>query len=374
MDPSSTDNLRQFLVNEISSLVAIPSPSGREKGVADYVFSRLKEAGLSPQRDNDDNVWAETGSGRKRLQVNAHMDTVVPVGSWTTDPYKAKLDGDLLHGLGSSDCKAGIASMLWLVSRAKPAVRVLWTFTVCEEGMDLPKPNGSVRMAAMGGDWVVACEPTCEGESPMLGIGTQGHARASVTFKGKAAHSSLPEDGENAVYAAARFCAALERLNASFKESVIAPGAVARASVAPTIVNGGTLVNIIPDECRVMVSRRLAPGETVRTLEEELAGLLKDEKASWTISNDGAGAVTRMDGALLCAARRASAAVGGGERLVFSRGRTDAVIYSAAGMDSLTVGPGQMGQCHVAGEYVDLRGAVKCTNLLENLINGLPDR
>ena len=362
--------MRGFLERTTAELVAIPSPSGKETALADYVCARLREEGLRPHRDVEDNAWVEVGAGKKRLILNAHLDTVIPVAGWETDPFKATVKGDRLYGLGASDCKAGVAALLWLATRIEPKVRVLISFTVCEEGLDLLKPNGSEAIAAMGGDWAVACEPTCEEGKPVIGIGTQGHARAFVKFRGKAAHSSRPEDGRNAIEAAARFCVELAQLNASYVATEIVPGSKARSTVAPTIISGGTLSNIIPDAAEVTVSRRLAPGETAETFREELDRLLAGADANFTIASDGAGALTRRDGILLEMARRAA---GKGAREAFFRGRTDAIIYARHGMDTLTMGPGEMGQCHVANEYVDLKGAVAAVRVLEGLVNSLTD-
>jgi len=370
-DMKASDALNDFLADTVSDLVAIPSPSGQEKAVADYVERQLRESGLKPERDKHDNVWVEVGHGDKRLHANAHLDTVVPVDGWNSDPFKARIEGDRLYGLGASDCKGGVAALLWLASRVKPDIRVMFSFTVCEEGQNLPKPNGSERMAMLGGDWALACEPTCDENGPLISIGTQGHAQACVTFTGKAAHSSVPEDGRNAIYHAASFCSDLEKLNASYAVSKIAPGAEARATVAPTIIAGGKLSNIIPDECRVTVSRRLAPGEDIPDFESELKRLLAGRDAVFDIASDGAGALVDMNGAFLRTAREASVTTGGGGRLWFTRGRTDAIIYARAGMDTLTLGPGQLGQCHVANEYVDLAAAEKSVRLLETLINSL---
>jgi succinyl-diaminopimelate desuccinylase len=245
-------------------------------------------------------------------------------------------------------------------------MRVLVSFTVCEEGFDLPKPNGSEKIARMGGDWAVACEPTCRGGSPVLGIGTQGHARAFVRFRGKAAHSSVPEEGRNAIHAAARFCVKLGKLNASYRAVEIVPGSKARPTVAPTIVAGGTLSNIIPDAAQVTVSRRFAPGETVAKFRRELGRLLAAEDASFEVLSDGAGALTGKRGVLVAAAERAA---GARPRMAFFRGRTDAIIYARRGMDTLTMGPGTMGQCHVANEYVELDGAAAAVRALERLAN-----
>jgi len=365
--------MQDFLRETISELVAIPSQSGQEAGLADCVFGHLKRAGLAAERDDQDNVWAEVGpAGAGRLlHVNGHMDTVVPVNGWTTDPLKPTVRGQRLYGLGATDCKAGLSAMLWLAPRVRPQVRVRFSFTVCEEGIGHAKENGSRRMAAAGGQWAVTCEPSCLPDGPCISIGTQGHARALVTFAGKAAHSSRPDLGENAVLAAARFCLELERLNAAFPEQRLYGGVVARATAAPTVIAGGKLSNIIPDACEVTVSRRLAPGERRETFQAELDRLLAGQRASYELFGDGPCAMVDRSGPLFAAARRAIVEVAGSERVAFQRGRTDAVIYAGAGMDTITIGPGQIGQSHSANEHVDLGVAADCVRVLERTINGL---
>jgi acetylornithine deacetylase/succinyl-diaminopimelate desuccinylase-like protein len=365
---------REFLEKAISDLVAIPRTSGQEGAAADYVCERLREAGLSPQRDEDANVCVQVGSGKGLLHVNAHLDTVVAGDGWRTDPQKPHLDGDDLYGLGSTDCGGGLAALLWLAPRVQPRTRVLFSWTVCEEGIRNSKQNGSLRMAARGGDWAITAEPTCTAEGPAVGLGTQGHARAVVTFAGRAAHSSRPDLGENAIYRASRFCLELEKLDQEFKEIHVFEDVFARASVAATVIAGGRLSNIIPDRCEVTVSRRLAPGEQRADFEAELEALLAGAKAELEFFGDGPCARVDLAGPLFATAQRACADLLGTPRYVWQRGRTDAVIYAQKGMDTLTIGPGLYGQSHAANEHINLRAAAECVRLLEKVINDLPDR
>jgi succinyl-diaminopimelate desuccinylase len=364
---------REFLEKALSDIVAIPSLSGEEEAVSSYIYERLKASGLSPQRDDDANVWVEVGSGRGLLHVNAHTDTVIPVQGWDTDPHKPVVTDGKLYGLGSSDCGGGLAAMLWLAPRVKPHVRVLFSWTVCEEGIRNRKTNGSRRMAERGGDWAITAEPSCTLDGPGISLGTQGHARAIVTFPGKAAHSSRPDLGKNAVYRACRFCLELEQLNAQFEEVQVFEDIFARPSVAATVISGGKLSNIIPDSCAVTVSRRLAPGEQRADFEAEIHGLAGSSGATAEFFGDGPCAMVDLEGALFATARAASEELLGKPRYAWQRGRTDAVIYAAAGMDTLTLGPGLVGQAHTANEHLDLNVAADCTRLLEKLINNLPD-
>lgn len=368
--------MRDFLEKTISEMVAIHTPTGQEGPLADYVCRRLEADGLAPQRDDQDNVWVEVGPADSPhlLHVNGHMDTVLPGDGWSTDPLVPTVDGDRLYGLGASDCRAGLAAMLWLASRVRPRVCVRFSFTVCEENGHPSKENGSLRMARDGGDWAITVESSCADGGPRISLGTQGHTKALVAFRGRAAHSARPETGENAVLAAARFCMQLDELNAAYPEQPLYGGVVARATVAPTMIDGGRLPNIIPDECRVTVSRRLAPGDTEDTFRGELDHLLSGVKATYELSGFGPCAVADPDGPLLAAARQALLDVTGRESYTFQRGRTDAVLYAAAGMDTLTLGPGWSGQAHSADEFVNLPAAAQCVRVLERAVNGLGPR
>jgi len=128
---------------------------------------------------------------------------------------------------------------------------------------------------------------------------------------------------------------------------------------------------MIPDSCEVTVSRRLAPGESEHTFRAELDRILAGEKASYQVWCDGPCAMVDTAGVLFGVARDAMREVAGGERFGFQRGRTDAVIYAARGMDTITIGPGQSGQSHCANEFINLAVAADCVALLEAVINRL---
>jgi acetylornithine deacetylase/succinyl-diaminopimelate desuccinylase-like protein len=301
------------------------------------------------------------------------MDTVVAVDGWESDPLVPRVDGDDLYGLGSTDCGGGVAALLWLAPRVKPKVRTIFSWTVCEEGLRHPKPNGSNSMAALGGDWAITCEPTCTPDGPNISLGTQGHARTVITFPGQAAHSSRPDLGDNAVSKASRFCLDIDELNAGFEDVPVYEEISARSSAAVTVMKGGKMSNIIPDRCEVCVSRRLGPGETAADFEKEVGRLTAGTGATAEFACDGPCAVVDTNGVLFATAKQASEALFGKARYAWQRGRTDCVIYAGAGMDTLTIGPGLLGQSHTANEHINLKVAADCLPLLERIINELPD-
>ena len=95
-------------------LIATPSVSRDEAGVADIIEETLRGYGFNAVREGN-NVWSVApgyDAGRPTLLLNAHVDTVKPVSSWTRDPFSPDIDGDRLYGLGSNDCGGGLVALM----------------------------------------------------------------------------------------------------------------------------------------------------------------------------------------------------------------------------------------------------------------------
>ena len=377
------------IARTVCGLVSIKSLSGEEAPAAGFVQAFLVGAGIVPQRDSDDNVWAvleplTPGDPKiNTLHLSGHTDTVVPVAGWQTDPWTPAVLGDgderRIVGLGASDMKSGVAVLLHLASHFSKSpnrlrkLRVVVSCTVCEEGPAHGKRNGVHRLAAAEpGRWALTAEASCDPVCPTLAVGCQGHAVASVSLKGRSAHSASPDKGLNAIHAAARICERVERLNRSFKDIVILEGSPgvgvrARAAASVTLIKGGSAGNIIPDNCELTISRRVAPGETREAVERDLAELTRDldgVAATWTLRLDAPACVVETGGPLLKSAAAASEQLFQQARYSWNRARTDMVLFKQAGMDVINMGPGFTGQAHVAGEYVRVVDLPRSANLI----------
>ena len=101
-------------VRLLSRLIATPSVSRDEKAAADVMEAFMKEHGIDSRREAN-NVWAvgrDYDAARPTLLLNAHIDTVKPVGTWTRDPFGPVVEDDRLYGLGSNDCGGGLVALL----------------------------------------------------------------------------------------------------------------------------------------------------------------------------------------------------------------------------------------------------------------------
>ena len=98
----------------LRQLIATPRVSRDESRAADLLFDRMAEWGLRPQRVKN-NVYAlpaRMDPSRPTLLLNAHIDTVKPVATWTRAPHSPDIDGGRLYGLGSNDCGGGLVTLL----------------------------------------------------------------------------------------------------------------------------------------------------------------------------------------------------------------------------------------------------------------------
>jgi len=360
-----------FYVNTLCDLVRIPSQSGNEADVANYIFDFLKREGVDAEKDEDDNVTAIVGDGEDVLHINGHMDTVKPVSDWTRDPYAPSIERGLLYGLGASDMKGGLAVIMDLARKVRPRVRVVFSFTVCEESGG-NKTNGvRTLLKQWSGKWAITVEGSVKDGRLTLGLGSQGHSIGRVRVHGVSAHSSRPEMGRNAIHDAATIVSRTAQLNESFQDVPIYADVTGRPSIATTMISGGTAVNIIPDLCELAISRRLAPGERVEQFEAELAGITQGLEAEARAHGGDPAACVDVQGQLFQAAREAARTVLGYEAYSFPRGRTDLVLFARHGMDVMNIGPGIMGQAHIADEHcrvVDLEAA---SRLLQQIIESL---
>ena len=257
----------------LRELVALPSVSGEEAAVRDRLLAWLGEHGVEAHAHGR-NVVAVIEGGAPRaaegrgLVLCTHTD-VVPVGpGWTREPWDAALSGGRVWGRGSNDAKSSVAAMCVAASRVDRA-RLhgrLVLALVCDE------ETGGAGIEACVGDLppVSACvvgEPTGLDVCP----GQRGLLRAAVVARGRSAHASRPWEGVNALEKSARDVLAIQALQFPEEHPLLG-----RATLAATVIAGGTRPNVIPGECTVQVDGRPTPaydnGRMLAMLREAVAG------------------------------------------------------------------------------------------------------
>ena len=163
-------------------------------------------------------------------------------------------------GRGAYDMKGGLAAMMCALQRPRATRRQVRVSLVCvpdEESEEIDERSTDAwSSAGYVGDFAITGEPT----NLHIGVGGQGRARDRIEVHGRAAHSSTPWLGDNAVLKAVDVFRAIESLPFSRESSEVFD----RPSINLGRIEGGDAINKVPDECRMSVDIRYLPGRTRR--------------------------------------------------------------------------------------------------------------
>lgn len=210
---AAAEKAQPALIESLKEMVLIESGSADKAGLAKMVTlidQRLQALGFKTERhrvgDSADTVIGTRHvSGKARIMLLAHMDTVYPPGVLASQPVKVQ--GNRLYGPGSADAKGGIAVILHALQLLLDAGwRDFATLTVVVNGDEETGSASSGELIAQLGaqhDTVLSFEPSAAksvvGGEPLT-LGTAGVGTATLEVKGRASHAgAAPEQGRNAV-------------------------------------------------------------------------------------------------------------------------------------------------------------------------------
>jgi succinyl-diaminopimelate desuccinylase len=327
------------LLGLTASLVDIPSVSHDERAIADHVDGWLAAvSGLEVTRVGD-NLVARTQRGRpQRLLLAGHLDTVPAAGNET-----ARLDGDVLWGLGSVDMKSGVAVLLELARAvADPAVDATYVFYVCEE-VDYHS-NGLEQLFAERPD-LLACDAAvlAEPTGARIEAGCQGTMRIDVTMSGRRAHAARSWLGRNAIH---RMAPVLSRLSEYEGRTVTIDGCEFREGLQAVLVDGGVAGNVVPDRAVLTLNHRFAPDRTVADAEAHVRSVV-GEVDGFEVIDAAPPAPPALGHPLLTSLLTAA-----GGKAEAKLGWTDVARFAARGVPATNFGPGDPNLAHAPDERV----------------------
>ncbi len=352
------------LAHILERLVAIDTqnPPGREEEAAVLLASELDDIGfateLRPVAEGRANVVARIDNGAGPcFAFNSHMDTV-PVGSgWSSDPLRLTERDGRLVARGACDAKGSITAMVE-AGRLLACQRDLWRGTlvlmfVADEEID---GGGSRALAKQQptANLLVVGEPT----NNAVCAAHKGCLRPLIRAKGKAAHSGRPELGVNAILAAGPLMSLFDARDRELRAQ--SHPLVGHASLTVTRIAGGTADNVVPDNCEIVLDRRLLPGETLDAALDDLHALLTRAKRDHGVEAELAAiramagpAETAVDDPLV----RNAVAVSRAHGVTFPQpsgltGGCDLVHFHNAGTVGIVLGPGSLDVAHQPDEYV----------------------
>ncbi|MCA1643012.1 MAG: M20/M25/M40 family metallo-hydrolase [Acidobacteria bacterium] len=352
------------ITEEHAALCAIPSPPFGEEARAEYLAARLRQCGLAEARvDAEGNCVApRRGKSLRPLAVvSAHLDTVFPEG---TD-FTVRREGSRMLAPGVADDGCGLAALVALArsldeSGIETEGSLLFVGTVGEEG------EGNLRGARhllTAGEWAGGIDLFVSLDGPGVERITHaavGSRRYRVRFAGAGGHSWGDFGAANPVHALGRAVARLAAYPAPTQP---------RTSFNVGRVEGGTGVNVIPQEASMDVDLRSESPEELRRLDaffrraaREAAG---DENAArragtppveleLKMIGDRPGGQTPIDSPLVLLSQAATRAVGYQPRLDSSS--TDSNVAISLNVPAVTLGAGgASGSSHTTEEWYDPR-------------------
>jgi len=355
----------------LADLVSINSvnphyPGGPGEGqLAEYVGKFFRRNSIpftfQPVFDSRPNVLATLAgrSGERKLVLEAHMDTASELGM-SIEPFQPVRRNNLLYGRGSCDTKAGLAAMMHAfkaVSDAglQPEASAILLAAVDEERTF----RGIVKFLEAG----VKAEGAVVAETTSLEtvVASKGVLRWRIRAHGRAAHTSKPQLGVNAITKMSKLILALdEKLPPRYR--LRQHPLLGSPTLTVGMIQGGVQVNQVPESCSIEIDRRLLPGETQETVWKELSGLISELHAEDPelklemeppMLEDPA-METPASARVVQVARSVSERARGAGSLVGVPYGSDASKLSRAGIPSIILGPGSIDLAHTAEEYVEL--------------------
>ena len=345
-----------------AALIDVPSVSHEEGPITDLIETELRSLEHLEVDRIGDNLIARTHLGReRRLILGGHTDTVPANGNEV-----ARIEGDQLHGLGATDMKGGIATMLELARTVRePAVDVTYVFYAREEVAVVHNGLLEIERARpdlLEGDVALLGEPTLGA----LEAGCQGTMRFEVTLVGARAHTARPWMGRNAIH---RLGALLTLVGTYEPREPVVEGCAYREALQAVHVEGGVAGNVVPDRAMVRINHRFAPDRSVEEAEaivrEMLEPALADDDEIVVVDASPAARPGLDDPMLQALVLRNDLEVRA------KLGWTDVAFFAARGVPASNFGPGDPTIAHTAGEYLEREWLTSTYAALEDLlING----
>ena len=317
------------------------------------------------------------------LALSGHVDTVPVDGqAWSADPFTLRPQDGRLHGRGSCDMKGFVAACLAAVPdfNTRPLKRPLHLLITYDEEVGCEGVQRLIQDMAGSGlkpDLCVVGEPS--GMQPILAH--KGKLNVTVSVRGLPGHSSEPAKGVNAIYAAAEAIHGIaqeaRRLAAEgpFEAGFDPP----HSTVHVGTIQGGVILNIIPESAQFTMEWRCIPGDppqrhldrlrdwVARAIEPAMKAVRPDCGFTFATTLDMPGMGLPEDHPLAAMVKQVTGSNSTGK---VSYG-TEGGFYEQAGIPTIICGPGHIAQAHQPDEWIAESELAACDRFLRHLADRL---
>lgn len=348
--------------------------------VADYLSDRGATTRLIPSADGAKaNLFCTIGPDIPGGVVLSGHSDVVPVDGqdWSTDPFTLTEANGKLYGRGSADMKGFIACTLAMTTRfAEMDLRrpLHYAFSYDEEigCLGVGRLIDAIRSELPRPAAVIVGEPT----GMQIATAHKGICAMTTTVRGREAHSSSPQDGVNAIDAAASLVSYLYRLCDELAKTVRDD----RFEPPYTTFNvgqitGGDAINIIARECLLNWEFRPIPGSDPDRIIARVEAWVKDELLPRMQATDPSCYIENIcefvvppldapDGSVPEVLAREETGLNSTGTVAFV---TEASLFADAGIPAIVCGPGDIAQAHQPDEFIEVSQLDACLGFLERI-------
>ena len=371
--PALADPQVEFL----SDIIRHRTYTGEEGPAVERTLEEMRSSGFDDVRTaSAGDALGTVGTGRYQLLYDAHLDhnRVADEEEWPYPPLEPTVADGKLFGLGASDCKAGVATIVY-GARLAAQLGLTGDCTITVQGATLEEDaEGFAMRHLIETDGFPRPDAVLLAEASDLTLrrGHRGRCEVRVKVRGEAAHASTPELGDNAILKMRPILDAIDAMTPTLPTDDI----LGRGTQAITLIEGPNTPNSVPSWCEATIDRRLTPGETPESVLAEIDAAVAplggearvpiQAVTSWTgLDLSGPafypGWLLDADDLLIRAGQLTCAALWGEAPPVdiwtFSSNGT----YSAgvAGIPTLGFGPMEQQYVHTAQDQVDLAKLLK---------------
>lgn len=362
----------------LEQLISIPSVSGDEVAILAFCRQWLTDHGanevISEPLFTAGVVRARGESPATRALIFCgHVDTVAAgdESAWIGSPWQPRQEGDRLHGLGSSDMKAGVAAQMTAFAHYATAPRDdldVWCVQVANEEVDGAGSAAFAKFFAaqtryQQADCLIA-EPT---DMTHIEIGHRGNRFIELIFTGESGHASQEQHYDrSALPKVVSFLEALpeiqSHLHAAYHDETLGQPSFTPTRISP---EGSYSSNKTAAAALVAVDVRTTPSLDTE-FDSWITMIAKQYGATWRYAAEPvSSALCPSDASIIQQLQRAAS----GTTVTVSPGATDQAFFQAIGINTVVFGPGNFDQAHVVNESVSLANLAGARQVYQQLID-----
>ncbi|TFH13394.1 M20 family peptidase [Candidatus Bathyarchaeota archaeon] len=277
------DSNRDEIIGFMQKIIQFPSVTGNEAEIGAYMAKECASDGLEveivePQKGRVNVIAKHKGTGGgPRMMMYSHYD-VVPAGdlsSWKHPPFSAEIHDGWLWGRGAQDNKIATCALTMAYRTLHElGINLMGDIVFTHVGdEEVGGEYGFQEVLRRGyGEGVDLLFYAHGGSGDTIGVAANGSRGASITVKGRSAHTAQLEQGINAVVNTSKLVIELQKVadKVNTREYHL-PGteSVMRSRFSINKIHGYVAHNNVPDKCEIEIDRRYTPGESEEQIDRE---------------------------------------------------------------------------------------------------------